>query len=85
MTRKRAKSKGQTSFGTPGTTETSGAALRNPPMASQESCRLLSSTPFQSSPGGMSVQSTSADCQIPLRRGSQARSLSEERSMRARF
>jgi hypothetical protein len=34
---------------------------------------------------GMSVQSTSADCQIPLRRGSQARSLSEERPERARF
>jgi hypothetical protein len=49
MTRKRAKSEGQTSFGTPGTTKTSGA--RNPPMASRESCRLLSSTPFQSSPG----------------------------------
>jgi hypothetical protein len=34
---------------------------------------------------GMSVQSTSADCQIPVRRGSQARSLSEERPKRARF
>ena len=50
MTRKRAKSKGQTSFGTPETTETSGA-LRNPPIASREPCRLLLSTPFQSSPG----------------------------------
>ena len=33
MTRKRAKSADQTSFGTPGTTETSGA-LRSPPVAS---------------------------------------------------
>jgi hypothetical protein len=50
MTRKRAKSADQTSFGTPGTTETLGA-LRSPPVASGEPRRLLSSTPFQSSSG----------------------------------
>jgi hypothetical protein len=50
MTRKRAKWADQTSFGTPGTTETPGA-LRSPPVASGEPRRLLSSTPFQSSSG----------------------------------
>jgi Polyprenyl synthetase len=50
MTRKRAKSADQTSFGTPKTTETPGA-LRSPPVALREPRRLLSSTPFQSSSG----------------------------------
>ena len=50
MTRKKAKSADQTSFGTPGTMETPGA-LRSPPVASGEPRRLLSSTPFQSSSG----------------------------------
>ena len=50
MTGKRAKSAERTSFGTPGTTETLGA-LHSPPVASGELCRLLSSTPFQSSSG----------------------------------
>ena len=50
MTGKRAKSAERTSFGTPGTTETLGA-LHSPPVASGELCRLLPSTPFQSSSG----------------------------------
>ena len=50
MTRERVKSAERTSFGTPGTTETLGA-LHSPPVASGELCRLLSSTPFQSSYG----------------------------------
>jgi hypothetical protein len=50
MTRKKAKSADQTSFGTPGTMETPGA-LRSPPVASGEPRRLLASTPFQSSSG----------------------------------
>jgi hypothetical protein len=50
MTRERVKSAERTSFGTPGTTETLGA-LHSPPVASGGLCRLLSSTPFQSSYG----------------------------------
>ena len=50
MTRKSTKPADQTSFGTPGATETPGA-LRSPPVASGEPRRLLSSTPFQSSSG----------------------------------
>ena len=50
MTGKRAKSAERTSFGMPGTTETLGA-LHSPPVASGELCRLLPSTPFQSSSG----------------------------------
>ena len=50
MTRKRAESADQTSFGTPRMTETP-RALRSPPVASGEPGRLLSSTPFQSSSG----------------------------------
>ena len=50
MTRKKAKSADQTSFGTPGTMETPGA-LRSPPVASGEPHSLLPSTPFQSSSG----------------------------------
>ena len=50
MTRKKAKSADQTSFGTPGTMETPGA-LRSPPVAPQTPRRLLSSTRAQSSSG----------------------------------
>jgi hypothetical protein len=84
MTRKRAKSEAQTSFGTPGTTETSGA----PAQPAYGFPGILPTAIVYAVPEftwGMSVQSTSADCQILLRRGSQARSLSEERPKRARF
>ena len=57
MTRERAKSADQTSLRTPGTTETPGA-LRSPPMASGELCRLLLSTPFQSSSGECRLEET---------------------------
>ena len=61
MTGKRAKSAERTSFGTPGTTETLGA-LHSPPVASGELCRLLPSTPFQSSSGECRTNPATATC-----------------------
>jgi len=55
MTRDVARSADRTSFGTTGMP----GALRNPPMASGEPSRMLSSTPFQSSSGECRIKQKS--------------------------
>src|SRR5680860_675855 len=78
MTRKKAKSADQTSFGTPGTMETPGA-LRSPPVASGEPRRLLASTPFQSSSGECRLTRLS---EIPASKHNEARLDGRDRHVR---
>jgi hypothetical protein len=57
-------------------------ALRSPPIASRESRRLLSSTPFQSSFGECLFNPLAWIAKYPYVAGRKQRSLSEERPHR---